>query len=258
MAFEFDGVFVGATWTRDMRNLMLAALAVYLALFLALRPFGNAGLWAALLGFLVARGALQGWRYTALEGATFPRTAPSSTARGARAPSPRTLWTRIEAPPPLPHSPPPPPPATPPRREGVRSRRRPARAAPSQELRRQGGRPTAPAGLSPRRAPGGARTRRARASRPEAAGTVRAASEGHPGFRAGAGWRQAVMGAGAERQVPALAACQVEPVGLREGVGVAVRGRDQRHDGGAGRQLDPREPHRLGRVVASPPPRPGW
>ena len=24
MAFEFDGVFIGATWTRDMRNLMLA------------------------------------------------------------------------------------------------------------------------------------------------------------------------------------------------------------------------------------------
>ena len=73
MAFEFDGVFIGATWTRDMRNLMLAALAIYLALFFALRPFGNAGLWLALLGFLVARGALQGWRYGALAGATFPR-----------------------------------------------------------------------------------------------------------------------------------------------------------------------------------------
>ncbi len=73
MAFEFDGVFVGATWTRDMRNLMLAALVVYLSLFLALRPFGNAGLWTALLGFLAARGALQGWRYRALAGATFPR-----------------------------------------------------------------------------------------------------------------------------------------------------------------------------------------
>ena len=80
MAFEFDGVFIGATWTRDMRNLMLAALAVYLALFFALRPFGNAGLWLALLGFLVARGALQGWRYAALAGATFPRTGDPATA----------------------------------------------------------------------------------------------------------------------------------------------------------------------------------
>ncbi len=77
MAFEFDGVFVGATWTRDMRNLMLAALAVYLGLFVALRPWGNAGLWTALLGFLAARGALQGWRYRALAGATFP---PAATA----------------------------------------------------------------------------------------------------------------------------------------------------------------------------------
>ena len=75
MAFEFDGVFVGATWTRDMRDLMLAALALYLGLFVALRPWGNAGLWTALLGFLAARGALQGWRYRALAGATFPRPA---------------------------------------------------------------------------------------------------------------------------------------------------------------------------------------
>ncbi len=72
MAFEFDGVFIGATWTRDMRNLMLGALAIYLALFFALRPLGNAGLWTALLGFLAARGVLQGWRYRALVAATFP------------------------------------------------------------------------------------------------------------------------------------------------------------------------------------------
>ncbi len=73
MAFEFDGVFIGATWTRDMRNLMLAALAVYLGLFVALRPLGNAGLWSALLGFLLVRGALQAWRFKALSEATFPR-----------------------------------------------------------------------------------------------------------------------------------------------------------------------------------------
>ena len=76
MAFEFDGVFIGATWTRDMRNLMLAALALYLALFFALRPLGNAGLWTALLGFLAARGALQGWRYPVLAAETFPLSAP--------------------------------------------------------------------------------------------------------------------------------------------------------------------------------------
>ena len=66
LAFEFDGVFIGATWTRDMRNLMLLSLAIYLGLFLALRPLGNAGLWLALLGFLATRGALQAWRYRSL------------------------------------------------------------------------------------------------------------------------------------------------------------------------------------------------
>ena len=30
-AFTYDGIYIGATWTRDMRNLMLAALASYLA-----------------------------------------------------------------------------------------------------------------------------------------------------------------------------------------------------------------------------------
>ena len=82
MAFEFDGVFIGATWTRDMRDLMLASLAVYLALFFALRPFGNAGLWTALLGFLLARGGLQGWRYRALADATFPRSAEPAPSAG--------------------------------------------------------------------------------------------------------------------------------------------------------------------------------
>ncbi len=72
LAFEFDGVFIGATWTRDMRNLMLASLAIYLGLFVALKPWGNAGLWVALLGFLAARGGLQGWRYRVLVAATFP------------------------------------------------------------------------------------------------------------------------------------------------------------------------------------------
>ncbi len=71
LAFAFDGVFIGATWTRDMRNLMLASLAIYLGLFVALRPLGNAGLWIALLGFLIARGALQGWRYRSLTARTF-------------------------------------------------------------------------------------------------------------------------------------------------------------------------------------------
>jgi MATE family multidrug resistance protein len=72
LAFEFDGVFIGATWTRDMRNLMLLALSAYLMSFYALRGFGNAGLWSALLIFLLTRGLTQLWRYRKLVISTFP------------------------------------------------------------------------------------------------------------------------------------------------------------------------------------------
>jgi MATE family multidrug resistance protein len=55
-AFAFDGIYIGATWTKPMRDLMLAAFAAYcLVLFLA-QDLGNAGLWAAFLTFLAARG----------------------------------------------------------------------------------------------------------------------------------------------------------------------------------------------------------
>lgn len=57
LAFEMDGVFIGATWSRDMRNMMLVSLAVYLASLPLLIPaFGNLGLWIALHLFLVTRG----------------------------------------------------------------------------------------------------------------------------------------------------------------------------------------------------------
>jgi MATE family multidrug resistance protein len=66
MAFCFDGIYVGATWARDMRNLMLAALAAYFAAWWLLEPLGNAGLWIAFLVFFLARGGLQATRYPAL------------------------------------------------------------------------------------------------------------------------------------------------------------------------------------------------
>ncbi|WOH81198.1 MATE family efflux transporter [Bradyrhizobium sp. BEA-2-5] len=70
-AFGFDGIYVGATWAREMRNLMLASLAIFLATWWVLSSFGNTGLWIALLGFYVARGGLQGLRYPALLRKTF-------------------------------------------------------------------------------------------------------------------------------------------------------------------------------------------
>jgi multidrug resistance protein, MATE family len=71
-AFAFDGVFIGAAWTRDMRNLMLASLAFYLAIFWALSGLGNAGLWLSFLLFLMVRGASQFWRFRYLVQAAFP------------------------------------------------------------------------------------------------------------------------------------------------------------------------------------------
>lgn len=57
LAFLMDGVFIGATWSRDMRNMMLLAFAGYVAALLALVPlFGNHGLWAGLNLFLLFRG----------------------------------------------------------------------------------------------------------------------------------------------------------------------------------------------------------
>jgi putative MATE family efflux protein len=57
LAFQMDGVFIGATWSRDMRNMMLISLLAFVASMSAFAPvFGNHGLWAALHVFLLVRG----------------------------------------------------------------------------------------------------------------------------------------------------------------------------------------------------------
>lgn len=57
LAFQMDGVFIGATWSRTMRNRMVFALVVFVVAVFTLKPvFGNHGLWAALHIFLLARG----------------------------------------------------------------------------------------------------------------------------------------------------------------------------------------------------------
>jgi len=71
LAFQLDGVFIGATWTRDMRNMMLLSLAIYSTAVYALQPFGNAGLWMALLVFFLARGVSLAWRYRTLSVTAF-------------------------------------------------------------------------------------------------------------------------------------------------------------------------------------------
>ncbi|MBR8054586.1 MATE family efflux transporter [Burkholderia vietnamiensis] len=56
--FLLDGVFIGATQTQSLMRAMVASLAVFIAATLvAVGPFGNHGLWFALLLFMAARGA---------------------------------------------------------------------------------------------------------------------------------------------------------------------------------------------------------
>ncbi len=54
-----DGIFIGATRTRALRNAALVATALYLAIDLALRPLGNLGVWIAISSsYLLRAGAL--------------------------------------------------------------------------------------------------------------------------------------------------------------------------------------------------------
>lgn len=58
-SFVFDGVFIGASWTRAMMLSMVIALAIFIGVLLAARPLGNHGLWLAYAIFFVARAAGQ-------------------------------------------------------------------------------------------------------------------------------------------------------------------------------------------------------
>ncbi|MEP0323369.1 MATE family efflux transporter [Bauldia litoralis] len=73
LAFQMDGVFIGATWSADMRNMMLLSLALYIAIWWVLTPLlGVSGLWIALLVFLGARGLSLLWRTRARAAMAFP------------------------------------------------------------------------------------------------------------------------------------------------------------------------------------------
>ncbi|WP_298973783.1 MATE family efflux transporter [uncultured Roseobacter sp.] len=67
-AWMLDGIFIGATRSRDMRNMMALSFVIYWAAILVLLPLlGNHGLWLALLISFIARGVTLGLRYPALE-----------------------------------------------------------------------------------------------------------------------------------------------------------------------------------------------
>ena len=70
-AWMLDGIFIGATRTTDMRNMMAVSFAVYLIALAVLLPrYGNHGLWASLIVFSIARGVTLGLKYPSLEAST--------------------------------------------------------------------------------------------------------------------------------------------------------------------------------------------
>ena len=62
--YIWDGVFIGLTASKAMRNCMLLAIVIFLGIFYFYgQKQGNHGLWLTLLLFMVARGAIQHGAY---------------------------------------------------------------------------------------------------------------------------------------------------------------------------------------------------
>lgn len=62
--FLWDGIFIGLTASKAMRNSMFFALVVFMITYYGANPiWGNHGLWLAMLVFMVARGVFQHYLY---------------------------------------------------------------------------------------------------------------------------------------------------------------------------------------------------
>lgn len=62
--YLWDGIFIGLVASKAMRNSMLLSLAIFLAVYYPLQAnWGNHGLWAAMLIFMIARGGVMQWMY---------------------------------------------------------------------------------------------------------------------------------------------------------------------------------------------------
>jgi MATE family multidrug resistance protein len=57
-SYFFDGVFIGTTAVKEMRNSIFISLAVYLPAWWLTRPLGNHGLWLAFMLFTLVRSAV--------------------------------------------------------------------------------------------------------------------------------------------------------------------------------------------------------
>ena len=78
--FQLDGIFIGATRAKDLRDSMVISFLGYLALAVVLeRWFGNNGLWCAFRCFMVLRGITLALRLPRVERALF-RLVPVSSS----------------------------------------------------------------------------------------------------------------------------------------------------------------------------------
>lgn len=86
-AYMLDGVFIGATATRDMRNAMVQSTLIYaLAMAILVPLLGNHGLWLAMMVYYVARTATLGRHYTRIEAAAYTQSSrPVPTASATEA-----------------------------------------------------------------------------------------------------------------------------------------------------------------------------
>ncbi len=60
-SYLLDGLFIGATRAREMRNAMLVSVVIALPFAWMASGLGNHGLWLAFLGFMVLRAVTLGW-----------------------------------------------------------------------------------------------------------------------------------------------------------------------------------------------------
>lgn len=70
--FQLDGIFTGATRTRDMRNTMIVSIGLFMLAYWLLGPlWGNHGLWASYMVLFIARAVTLGAKVPGLVKASF-------------------------------------------------------------------------------------------------------------------------------------------------------------------------------------------
>ncbi len=70
--YQLDGIFLGATWTREMVKSMLISTSLFLLVYWVLLPLQNTGLWLSLYFHFAARAVTLGYYFPRLLNRDFP------------------------------------------------------------------------------------------------------------------------------------------------------------------------------------------